>query len=51
MARHNKSLHAALNYLRPVDYLKGNPEDLLEERRRKLALGRILRKQKRRKVA
>ena len=42
----NKRLHAALNYLRPVNYLKGNPEDLLKKRRRKITLGRILRKQK-----
>lgn len=47
----NRRLHAALNYLRPVDYLKGSPEALLEERSRKLTLGRVLRKQKRKKVA
>ena len=29
-------LHSALNYLRPVDYYKGNPETLLAERKRKL---------------
>ena len=40
----NKRLHAALNYLRPVDYLKGDPDALLEEREKKLVLGRILRK-------
>jgi transposase InsO family protein len=36
-------LHSALNYLRPADYYRGNPETLLAERRRKLkaaALGR-----------
>lgn len=32
-----KRLHAALNYLRPVDYYKGNPGVLLAERKRKLA--------------
>jgi transposase InsO family protein len=29
-------LHSALNYLRPVDYYKGDPEALLTERKRKL---------------
>jgi transposase InsO family protein len=29
-------LHSALNYLRPVDYYRGNPEALLAERERKL---------------
>lgn len=29
-------LHSALNYLRPVDYYRGNPNVLLEERARKL---------------
>lgn len=29
-------LHSALHYLRPVDYYRGNPDALLEERRRKL---------------
>ncbi len=38
-------LHSALNYLRPVDYYRGNPEALLAERRRKLQLARTLRKQ------
>jgi transposase InsO family protein len=33
----NKRLHGALNYLRPVDYYRGDPEVLLAERRRKLA--------------
>lgn len=32
----NKRLHSALNYLRPVDYYKRDPEALLAERRRKL---------------
>ena len=27
-------LHSALNYLRPVDYHYGNPEKLIEERRK-----------------
>jgi transposase InsO family protein len=38
-------LHAALCYLRPVDYYRGNPEALLAERRRKLYTARELRKQ------
>jgi len=33
-------LHSALNYLRPIDYYRGDPERLLEERRRKLAVAR-----------
>jgi transposase InsO family protein len=38
-------LHSALNYLRPVDYYRGNPEALLAERRGKLKAARELRKQ------
>jgi transposase InsO family protein len=38
-------LHAALNYLRPVDYYRGDPAALLAERRRKLQVARELRKQ------
>ena len=38
-------LHAALGYLRPVDYYRGNPAALLAERRRKLVTARELRKQ------
>lgn len=33
-------LHSALHYLRPIDYYRGDPERLLEERRRKLAVAR-----------
>lgn len=33
----NERLHAALNYLRPVDYYQGNHEALLAERKRKLS--------------
>jgi len=32
----NERLHASLHYLRPVDYLNGNQEELLKERREKL---------------
>lgn len=39
-------LHSALNYLRPVDYYGGEPEQLLEERRRKLIQARQKRKEK-----
>lgn len=38
-------LHSSLNYLRPVDYYRGDPEPLLAERRRKLQTARELRKQ------
>jgi transposase InsO family protein len=38
-------LHSALNYLRPVDYYKGNPEALLAERERKLKAAAARRKE------
>lgn len=38
-------LHSALGYLRPVDYYRGNPEALKEERRVKMAQARHRRKQ------
>ena len=38
-------LHSSLNFLRPADYYRGNPEALLAERRGKLASARELRKQ------
>jgi putative transposase len=38
-------LHSSLNFLRPVDYYRGDPETLLAERRRKLTTARELRKQ------
>lgn len=38
-------LHSSLNFLRPVDYYRGNPEALLAERRRKLTQARDLRRQ------
>jgi transposase InsO family protein len=39
----NSRLHAGLGYLRPVDYFSGNPKQLQEDRRRKLAEARELR--------
>ena len=38
-------LHSALGYLRPVDYYRGDPERLQEERRRKLRAARHRRKE------
>lgn len=38
-------LHSALNYLKPVDYYRGEPERLLEERRRKLIQARQKRRE------
>jgi len=37
----HERLHAALNYLRPVDYYRGQPEKLLAERRLKLERARV----------
>ena len=39
-------LHSALHFLRPVDYYRGKPAQLLEERRRKLAEARHRRKER-----
>lgn len=41
----HRRLHSSLNFLRPVDYYRGDPEPLLAERRRKLKTARELRKQ------
>lgn len=41
----HRRLHSALEFLRPVDYYRGNPKALLAERHRKLATARELRKQ------
>ena len=41
----HERLHSALQFLRPIDYYRGNPEALLAERRRKLVLARQSRKQ------
>jgi transposase InsO family protein len=39
-------LHSALGFLRPVDYYRGEPEELYAERRRKLSDARHRRKEK-----
>ena len=39
-------LHSALRFLRPVDYYRGEPEKLLEQRRRKLAEARHRRRER-----
>ena len=39
-------LHSALDFLRPVDYYRGAPDALLEERRRKLSQARHRRREK-----
>lgn len=41
----NERLHSSLQFLRPADYYRGNPEMLLAERSRKLTTARELRKQ------
>ena len=39
-------LHSALGYLRPIDYYRGNPAKLHEQRRRKLAAARHRRRER-----
>lgn len=39
-------LHSALGFLRPVDFYRGNPEELYADRRRKLAEARHRRREK-----
>jgi len=41
----HERLHRALGYLRPIDYYRGNPEVLHEERRRKMKVARHARKE------
>jgi putative transposase len=41
-----KRLHSALGFLRPVDYYRGNPEEMYAIRRHKLAQARHLRREK-----
>ncbi len=42
----HERLHSGLGFLRPVDYYRGEPQALHEERRRKLARARHERKEK-----
>ena len=39
-------LHSALGYLRPIDYYRGNPTAMHDERRRKMAEARHRRREK-----
>lgn len=41
----NERLHSSLHYLRPIDYYRGNPIELLEIRREKIAYARERRRQ------
>ena len=41
----NERLHSSINFLKPVDYYKGNPEKLLEERAFKLEIARHKRRE------
>ena len=38
-------LHSALKYLRPIDYYRGNPEALLDERERRLKIAAARRRE------
>ena len=42
----DERLHSALDFLRPADYYRGNPEELRQARRAKLAGARHHRKEK-----
>ena len=42
----NERLHSSLGFLRPVDYYRGQPEQLHESRRKKLATARHRRREK-----
>lgn len=42
----HERLHRALGYLRPIDYYRGNPRELHEGRRRKMAEARRARREK-----
>lgn len=42
----HQRLHSALHFLRPVDYYRGEPEKLLEARRRKMAEARHRRRER-----
>ncbi len=42
----NERLHSSLNYLRPVDFYRGDPEKLLEKRKLKISQARLRRRTK-----
>ena len=42
----HERLHRALGYLRPIDYYRGNPEEMHEKRRRKMTEARHARREK-----
>jgi hypothetical protein len=42
---YEERLHGALNYQTPSTWCRGNPEQLRQERRKKVAMGRHRRKQ------
>lgn len=42
----SERLHSALGYLRPIDYYRGDPDELKEARRRKMAEARHRRREK-----
>jgi hypothetical protein len=41
----NERLHSSIYYLRPIDYYRGNPMELLKARREKVAYAKERRKQ------
>jgi len=43
-------LHSSLNFLRPIDYYRGNPEKLLEERKTKILQARHKRREQNLKI-
>ena len=42
----HERLHSSLGFLRPIDYYRGHPEVMHEERRKKLAVARHRRREK-----
>ena len=42
----NKRRHSSLNYLTPIQYYRGNPEELLSIRESKIERARILRRER-----
>ena len=39
-------MHSSLNYLTPRDYYRGNPDELLYRREKKIKTGRMKRKER-----